>query len=31
MNEEKRAEYEEKTRQRWESRGKGEWGWNEVA
>ena len=31
MNEEKRAEYEEKTRQRWESRGEQEWGWSEVA
>ena len=31
MNEEKRVEYEEKTRQRWESRGEGEWGWSEVA
>ena len=31
MNEEKRVEYEEKTRQRWESKGEGEWGWSEVA
>ena len=31
MNEEKRAEYKEKTRQRWESRGEQEWGWSEVA
>ena len=31
INEEKRVEYEEKTRQRWESRGEREWGWSEVA
>ena len=31
MNEEMRAEYEEKTRQKWESRGEQEWGWSEVA
>ena len=31
MNEEKKAEYEEKTRQRLESRGEQEWGWSEVA
>ena len=31
MNEEKKAEYEEKTRQKWESRGEQEWGWSEVA
>ena len=31
MNEEKKAEYEEKTKQKWESRGEQEWGWSEVA
>ena len=31
MNEEKKTEYEEKTRQKWESRGEQEWGWSEVA
>ena len=31
MNEEKKAEYEEKTRQKWESRGEQEWGWSEVS
>ena len=31
MNEEKRAEYEEKTRQRWESRGEREWVCSEAA
>ena len=30
MNVEKRVEYEEKTRQRWESRGKQELGWSEL-
>ena len=30
MNEEKKAEYEEKTRQKWESRGEQKWGLERV-